>query len=120
MTLKKNLLLILTGIVTGIINGFFGGGGGMIVVPMLTLFLGYSQKQAHSTAILIILPITILSSVVYFLNGNFNFNVGLPTTIGVFLGGLLGAFLLKKASSKIIIIIFALVMAFAGIKMLFF
>ncbi len=120
MGLKKILLLSLTGVVTGVINGFFGGGGGMIVVPMLTLLLGFSQKQAHSTAILIILPITVLSSIIYFINGNFDFNVGIPTTIGVFVGGLLGAFLLKKASSKIIIIIFAVVMAIAGIKLLCF
>ncbi len=120
MKTKQILLLILAGAITGIINGFFGGGGGMIVVPMLTLFLGYTQKQAHSTAILIILPITILSSVLYFLNGNFNFEVGLPTAIGVFAGGLLGAFLLKKASSKIITIIFAITMAIAGVKLLFF
>ncbi len=120
MALKKNFLLILTGVITGIVNGFFGGGGGMVVVPMLTLFLAYSQKEAHSTAILIILPITILSSVFYFINGNFNFEVGVPTSIGVLAGGLLGAFLLKKASSKIIIIIFAITMAIAGVKLLFF
>jgi uncharacterized membrane protein YfcA len=52
--------------------------------------------------------------------GNLEWNVGLPVAIGVTAGGVLGAFLLSKLSSKWVIIIFALVMAFAGGKMLFF
>ena len=53
--IKKSQIVIL-GALIGIINGFFGGGGGMIVVPLLTEKFGFSQKQAQATAIFVILP----------------------------------------------------------------
>ena len=52
---KKFVKSALTGIISGFINGFFGGGGGMIVVPMLINLLGFSPKQAHATSIAVIL-----------------------------------------------------------------
>ena len=111
---------ILTGSVAGIANGLFGGGGGMIVVPMLNFLLKYENKHSHATALLIILPLSIVSGLLYTIFGNFNINSGVPTVIGVVLGGIIGALLLKNLSSKVIVIIFSVVMAIAGIKMLVF
>lgn len=119
-TPKKFFLSILTGLISGFINGMFGGGGGMIVVPMLEKYLNYKSKNAHATAILIILPLSLISGILYATFGNFNFEIGLPVIIGVLLGGVVGAFALKKLSSKWVVLIFALVMAAAGIKNLFF
>ncbi len=120
MKLKKNLLLILTGAVTGIVSGFFGGGGGMMVVPMLVLINKSKQKTAHATAIAIMLPIIIVGAIVNVLGGHFELKSGLPTSIGVFVGGILGALLLKKINNKVLVKLFAIVMLVAGIKMLFF
>ena len=117
---KKKLYLILTGVVTGAVNGFFGGGGGMIVVPLLTFLLKMETKKAHATAIAIILPISVVSAIVYFFKGSFNFSAGIPSGIGVVAGGIAGAWLLGKLSSKLITRIFAVVMLAAGIKLLFF
>ena len=52
----EKIVMILAGITTGFINGIFGGGGGMIIVPILTFLLSKKNKIAHATAILIILP----------------------------------------------------------------
>lgn len=120
MKVRKNLLLILTGVITGFCNGFFGGGGGMIVVPMLTLVLKLEEKQAHATAIAIILPTTIISAIVNIINKNFDLSVGIPTSIGVFVGGIIGALLLKKINNKTLVKIFSITMLIAGIKMLVF
>lgn len=117
---NQNLMRILTGSVAGIANGLFGGGGGMIVVPMLNFLLKYENKHSHATALLIILPLSIVSGLLYTIFGNFNINSGVPTVIGVVLGGIIGALLLKNLSSKVIVIIFSVVMAIAGIKMLVF
>ena len=117
---NKNLMKILTGSVAGIANGLFGGGGGMIVVPMLNFLLKYENKHSHATALLIILPLSIVSGLLYTIFGNFNINSGVPTVIGVVLGGIIGALLLKNLSSKVIVIIFSVVMLIAGIKMLVF
>lgn len=119
-TPKKFFLSIITGVISGFVNGMFGGGGGMIVVPMLENCLDYKSKNAHATAILIILPLSILSGILYANFGNFNLQIGIPVAIGVLVGGVIGAFALKKLSSKWIVLIFSLVMATAGAKNLFF
>lgn len=117
---KEFWLSVLVGAVTGFVNGVFGGGGGMIVVPMLRFILKYSEKQAHATAILIILPLSIASGIFYSAYGKVDINLFLPVVVGVVAGGVLGALLLKKLSAKWISVIFCLVMAVAGAKMLFF
>ena len=117
---KMNLFAIITGLIAGLVNGVFGGGGGMIVVPMLTNLLKCKQKLAHATAILIILPLSIVSGLFYAAFGDFNLRVGVPTGLGVIIGGIVGALLLKKLSSKIVVVLFSVLMAAAGVKMLFF
>ncbi|MBR2498253.1 MAG: sulfite exporter TauE/SafE family protein [Clostridia bacterium] len=121
MTNKKfRLYSVLAGCFAGIINGLFGGGGGMIVVPMLTNLLRREENRAHATAILIILPLSIVSGLFYASFGNLDLSVGVPVTIGVTVGGALGALLLSKLTSKWIGVIFSVVMAAAGIKLLLF
>ncbi len=111
---------VLTGVFAGLVNGVFGGGGGMIVVPMLVYLLKKEPKVAHATAILLILPMSITSGLFYAAFGSFRAEAGIPVTIGVVAGGILGALLLGKMSSKFIVALFSAVMAAAGVKMLFF
>lgn len=117
---KTRVVSVVSGALAGVVNGLFGGGGGMIIVPALCLLLKRDPKNAHATAILIILPLSILSGLFYATFGSFNLTVGVPVSIGVVVGGVLGAFLLSKLSSKWLVIIFSVVMMGAGIKMLFF
>ena len=119
-TKNSIFISIITGAVAGLINGLFGGGGGMVVVPMLTKLLKYKSKNSHATAILIILPLSIISGALYLTFGNFEFSIGIPVIIGIIAGGVFGAILLSKLSSKWVMIIFSIVMAIAGGKMLFF
>ena len=118
--IKNKIYSILTGASAGFINGLFGGGGGMIVVPMLIKLLNRQQKKAHATAILIILPLSILSGLLYASSGAFNLKVGFPVILGVVGGGIIGALALKKLSNQWVLIIFSVLMAGAGLKMLLF
>ena len=113
-------LKICAGFTAGLINGLFGGGGGMIVVPSLKYLLGYKAASAHATAIAVILPLSVLSGVFYTVFGNCEWYAAAFVTLGVTLGGATGAFLLKKLSSTPLTLIFSAVMAAAGVKMLFF
>ena len=101
----------------GLINGFFGGGGGMLCVPLIEKGLNVPSKKAHATTIAVILPLSIVSSVVYIMNNTIDIFKLSIITLGVVLGGILGAFLLKKLNNNFIKIIFAIVMLLAGIKM---
>ena len=117
---NNRIWLVISGVLVGLVNGIFGGGGGMIVVPLLMKILFLEPQKAHATALLIILPLSIVSSLLYAVFGNFNLQVGIPVLLGVTIGGVVGALLLKKISSRWIVIIFSIVMIFAGVKMLFF
>ena len=101
------------GVSVGIANSVFGGGGGMLAVPLLQKF-GLEERKAHATAILVILPVSLLSFFVYFYKGLYDFSVLIPTALGVTLGGALGARLLNKLSSKAVSVAFALLQLFAG------
>ena len=110
---------IVCGGAVGLANGLFGGGGGMIAVPMLQN-TGLDEKGAHATAILLILPVSLLSFFFYAWKELYDFSVLIPTALGVTAGGALGAWLLGKLPVRIVNIVFACLQALAGIFMFFF
>ena len=118
LSLKNIIIGSVGGLFVGFLSGFFGGGGGMIVVPLLIFALGLSEKEAHATAIFTILPISIASSVVYLLSGSVQYLRLLYATIGFVVGGALGALLLKKMNNKVLRIMFAIIMIIAGVKLI--
>ena len=109
---------IVVGVIIGFLNGFFGGGGGMICVPALELLLNYQSKNAHANSMLIILPLSIISAVIYLINNYINLIDIALVSIGVLIGGVMGAILLKKLPEKFIAILFCVLMLIAGIKMI--
>ncbi len=109
---------LINGSLIGIANGLFGGGGGMIAVPLLQK-TGLEAKEAHATAILVILPISAISFLVYAFRGYALPSVLIPTAIGVTAGGLLGAKLLGNMTGKAVRVAFAFLQLFAGLFMLF-
>ena len=116
---KQNILLTLSGIFTGAVNGVFGGGGGMIAVPLLNSLLQKPTNVSHATAILVILPISFASGIMYLFNGYFDAELFIAVGLGVLAGGFFGAELLGKLSAGSITLIFAIIMFAAGIKMIF-
>lgn len=114
----KKIKIVLLGALIGLINGFFGGGGGMIVVPLLTSKFGFSQKEAQATAIFVILPISIASSIIYITKNSIDFALGWTVILGVLIGGVIGALLLKKLNNLIVKAIFTILMLASGIFML--
>ena len=109
----------LFGLAIGITNGFFGGGGGMIAVPVMKKFFGLNTKQSHASAIFVILPISIASTITYMMTDSLDLTGGVPIIISVVVGGVLGSFLLKKLRSVVVDFIFALVMIGAGLRLVF-
>ena len=114
----KNAKRFLFGGIVGLANGVFGGGGGMIAVPLLQK-TGIEKKKAHATAILIILPVSFVSLLLYAWKGLYDFSVWIPTALGVTMGGFLGAKLLDKISGKKVSLLFSFLQALAGCVLLF-
>ena len=115
---KKNFKRAVCGGAVGLANGLFGGGGGMLAVPLLER-TGIVGQKAHATAILVILPVSAFSFILYALRGYADLSVLIPTSIGVTLGGVLGAKVLSVLPEKTIAVIFAVLQAFAGLWLLF-
>lgn len=108
---------ILIGIITGILNGFFGAGGGTVLVPSMERFLKTEEHKAHATAIAIILPLCIISAFLYTRNTQIQWKTIIYVSVGGILGGYIGAKLLAKIPKKWLHIIFGVFMIIAGVKM---
>lgn len=117
-TKKERITSVGCGLAVGAANSLFGGGGGMLAVPLLQK-TGLDEKRAHATAILVILPISLVSFLVYALRGLCDFNVLIPTAIGVSVGGGVGAKLLGKLSVKYVNLTFAFLQLAAGLFLFF-
>ncbi len=115
---KRRIFIALAGLFIGVVNGIFGAGGGMLAVPALSFICGFDDKHSHATAIAVILPLCLVSTIVYALRGSFELAIVAPTVVGVVLGGIAGALLLKKLSNDVISFLFYGLMLFAGIKMM--
>lgn len=110
-------IMIIASLFVGIANGFFGGGGGMLVIPILTFLCGMQQKKAHATAVAIILPLSIASTIMYLVNGIFEWKSAVSVSSGVVVGGIIGSLLLSKISNKWLSYVFYIIMLAGGIKM---
>ena len=118
-TQKNNVWIkLFTGAIIGFVNGFWGGGGGMICVPLLSYVIGVPEKKSHATTLLIMLPLSIASFVVYIFTGQILWGEAINITIGFVIGGVLGALLLKKISNAWLGIIFSVIIIAGGIKLL--
>ena len=114
---KEKLYKALGGIGIGIANGLFGAGGGIIAVPVLKR-CGLSQKESHANAVAVILPISILSGMIYLFNGTVELSdvyAYIPTGI---LGAVLGTVFLKKISPIWLKKIFGVFIIYAGVRLL--
>ena len=115
---KEKSILIALGGVIGFLNGFFGGGGGMVCVPTLEKVLKLDNKRSHATAIAVIFPLSLISCAVYIFKGAISSLPLLTVGLGVLLGGIVGSIALKVLPSKVVRIIFAFVMLAGGVRLL--
>ena len=113
---KKTAARLAGGSAVGAANGLFGGGGGMIAVPLLERIEGRGTAAAHATAIACILPASLGSAVIYLAAGLIPWAYFLPAALGVLLGGLLGAKLLPLLPPALVEGCFCVLMLLAGVK----
>ena len=118
LPLSRKIILAICGALIGFVNGLFGGGGGMICVPLLQRVLHLSDKYSHATAIVVIFPISLVSAIIYCLSGNLEIVPLATVGVGVVLGGVVGSFALKFLPEKIVRVIFVLIMLAGGVRLI--
>lgn len=114
----KKSIRNLSAVMIGFINMLIGSCGGIIAVKVLKKN-SINQTKAHATAIAIILPMTIISSVLYLYRGNVNLKETYIFLLPGLIGSVIGSYLLPKIPKKILSKIFSLFMIYAGIRMMF-
>lgn len=117
MRIAEIVKLTSIGLITGILNGLFGSGGGTIVVPALNIVMKAEVHKSHATAIAVILPLTIVSTTIYMLHGITDWPLTIKVGIGSIVGGYIGASLLNKIKSGMLKKIFGIFMIAASVRM---
>lgn len=102
----------------GLVNGFFGAGGGMVLVPALIAIGKLEDKKAFSSAISMILPMCLATVAVYWNHGFLSLKPALPYLAGGLLGGILGGILFRNVTVQFLHRIFGLVILWGGIRLL--
>ena len=121
MDIQIILIIILVGIAAGMLSGLVGVGGGIIIVPSLVYFIGFSQKTAQGTSLgLILLPVGILGIMQYYKQGHVDFKVVGILAVGFLAGSFFGSKIALSLSQETVKKIFAVLMIIIAIKMLFF
>lgn len=114
----KKVFLVIIGAFVGGVNGLLGGGGGTVLVPTYTGLADMQEKTAHATSIVSILPLCLISSIIYLTKNEFDYLTGGIVTGGVIVGGIIGSLILKKINSQVLNLVFYGLMIYAGAKMI--
>jgi uncharacterized protein len=126
MDTQTVLIIIATGLVAGVLGGAIGIGGGIVIVPALVYFLGFSQQTAQGTSLgLIMLPVGILGFLQYYksctANGQpISFAVIGILAIGFVLGSFAGSKFALSLPQDVLKKCFAVFLLLLATKMLFF
>ena len=120
MDVQTILIIILVGIGAGMLSGLVGVGGGLVIVPALVYFIGFSQKTAQGTSLgLILLPVGIFGVLQYYKQGHVDFRIVGILAIGFLAGSFFGSKIALSLPQETVKKIFAVLMILIAIKMLF-
>ncbi len=111
--------LVAIGILGGLAAGFFGVGGGIVIVPALIYWAGFTQHKATGTSLAVLLPpIGLAATVEYYRNGNVDVRAAAYLAAAMFLGAWVGAFFANKMKGPHLRLIFGVFVCILGIYLI--
>ncbi len=120
MNIENFIILVIIGLLAGIFSGLIGIGGGVIIIPALVFFLGFSPHLAQGTSLAIMIPpIGLLAVYQYYKSGNINWTAAIIIAISFFIGGYFGAKYSLRIPQDIIKKVFAVFLVLFAIKLFF-
>lgn len=117
MNKRRTALALLGGVGVGLLNGLLGAGGGMLTVPLLEL-LGIEGRRSHATSLAVILPLSLVSALLYWRRGWFSPLLALPYLPGGLAGAAAGGLLLARADAAWLKAAFSLLLLWAAFRLL--
>ena len=115
---KSKWMYALPGTVAGAVNGLFGAGGGMVLVPLLIKMTDIEEESIFPASVSIILPICIVSLSFSAMNGVFAWNEALPYLIGSTFGGVLAGIFGRKIPVKWLHRLLGILILWGGVRYL--
>lgn len=119
----KNIsILVLSALTGGLINGLLGAGGGIVVVWALSSVMSHrlsDRRDAFANALIIMLPISAISAAMYGVHGFTDSRELDILILPAIAGGLIGALVLDRINVKWLRLIFASIIVYSGLTMLF-
>jgi uncharacterized protein len=114
-------LLAVIGLAAGILSGLFGIGGGVIIVPLLVLGLGFTIQQAAGTSLAaLLLPVGLFGAIQYWQAGQVNVLNAAMLAVGLLVGAYLGARLGLSLPTEVVQRAFGVLLVVVGIRFVFF
>ena len=116
--MPRALKLAVVGTLAGAFSGLFGVGGGVVLVPLLVLWLGYEEREATGTSLAAIVVITACTVAAHALYGNVDVRRGMLIGVPAVAGVIAGTGLQQRVSTRWISLGFAVVLAGTAIDLL--
>ena len=109
--------LVAIGVVGGLLSGLLGIGGGVIMVPLLVLWAGFGQRDAHAISLGAIIPISVAGIVTFGIAGRVHWLDAVALAVGAVAGARIGAALLARADERVLKIVFGCFLLAAAVTM---
>ncbi len=109
--------LVVIGLLGGVLSGLLGIGGGVIMVPLLVLWAGYAQRDAHAASLGAIIPISIVGAATYGVAGKVRPAEAVALAVGAVAGARLGAGLLARLDERVLKLVFGLFLVAVSVLM---
>lgn len=97
---NAGIYYLMIGMIGGLMSGLLGIGGGTVMVPLMVLWLGSAQREAHALSLAAIIPISLVAVIVYGQAGEVDIISSIALAIGAIGGARLGAGLLANAKER--------------------
>ena len=119
MDIQTVIILLLIGLAAGVLSGVVGIGGGILIVPALVYFLGFSQRMAQGTSLaILLLPIGLLGVWQFYKGGYVDIRVTLVIALAFFVGSYFGSRIALTVPQDLLKKIFAVLLLLVAVKML--
>tara|TARA_B100000768_G_C11027674_1_gene268752 strand:- start:189 stop:557 length:369 start_codon:yes stop_codon:yes gene_type:complete len=119
MSVSTFIILIVIGLLAGILSGLVGVGGGILMIPLLIIFLGLTQHEAQGTALFAMLPpIGFLAAINYYKEGFVKWEYAVVIAFTFVIGGYLGSKLSLSLPPQMVRRIFGIIMLLGAIKLI--
>jgi len=119
MSFTTLFLLVLIGLCAGLLSGFVGVGGGIIIIPLLMLLVGMGQHNAQGTSLAVMLPpIGILAAWNYHKEGFVNWKYAVIISLAFIIGGYFSSKWAVTVDTKTLKKVFGLILLLGGLKLI--